>query len=86
MHLTGRIASHDHCLSGAAKEATVPRNLACDSCSAWSQCFNVRVLADSGFDSNAFIDGVNALGLHGVIGSRADRDVGEGQHLCNLRY
>ena len=52
----------------------------------WSQCFNVRVLADSGFDSNAFIDGVNALGLHGVIGSKANRDVGDGQHLYNLRY
>jgi hypothetical protein len=30
----------------------------------------VRVLADAGFDSNAFIDGVHALGLRGVIGSR----------------
>lgn len=52
----------------------------------WAQCFNVRVLADSGFDSNAFIDGVHQLGLHGVIGSKANRDVGEGQHLCDLRY
>jgi hypothetical protein len=52
----------------------------------WIERFTVRVLADSGFDSNAFIDGVNALGFHGVIGSRANRDVGEGQHLCNLRY
>ncbi len=52
----------------------------------WSQCFNVRVLADSGFDSSAFIDGVNALGLHGVIGSKANRDIGEGHHLYDLRY
>ena len=54
--------------------------------SSWLQPLNVRVLADSGFDSNASIDGVNALGLHGVIGSKANRDIGDGQHLYNLRY
>ena len=52
----------------------------------WGQCFNVRVLADSGFDSTAFIDGVNQLGIHGVIGARGNRDIGDGQHLYNLRY
>ena len=46
----------------------------------------MRVLADSGFDSNEFIDGVNQLGIHGVIGARGNRDIGEGQHLYNLRY
>ena len=36
-----------------------------------ARCLTVRVLADSGFDSDEFIDGVHNLGLHGVIGSRA---------------
>jgi len=52
----------------------------------WSQSFNVRVLADSGFDSSEFIDGVNQLGIHGVIGVRGNRDIGEGHHLYDLRY
>lgn len=51
----------------------------------WSERFTVRVLADSGFDSNAFIDGMHALGLHGVIGSRENRGIGQGKHLHDLR-
>ena len=50
----------------------------------WSERFNVRVLADSGFDSDEFIDGVHNLGLHGVIGSRANRVIGPGRHLSDL--
>jgi hypothetical protein len=33
----------------------------------WSERFTVRVLADSGFDSDEFIDGVHNLGLHGFL-------------------
>jgi Transposase DDE domain len=51
----------------------------------WPERFSVRVLADSGFDSNEFIDGVHTLGLHGVIGSRANRIIGEGRCLSDLR-
>ena len=50
----------------------------------WLERFTVRVLADSGFDSNEFIDGIDDLGLHGVIGSRANRSVGEGRCLSDL--
>ncbi len=45
----------------------------------------MRVLADSGFDTNAFIDGVRDLGLHGVICSRANRSIGDGCCLADLR-
>jgi hypothetical protein len=64
----------------------------------WCERFTVRVLADSGFDTNAFIDGVRDLGLHGflalqqhltglgrVIGSRANRSIGDGCCLADLR-
>jgi len=51
----------------------------------WLERFTVRVLADSGFDSDAFIDGVVDLGLHGVIGSRANRSIGDGRCLSDLR-
>lgn len=51
----------------------------------WLERFTVRVLADSGFDSDEFIDGVHNLGLHGVIGSRSDRLIGVDRHLCDLR-
>ena len=51
----------------------------------WPERFSVRVLADSGFDSNEFIDGVHDLGLHGVIGSRANRSIGDGRCLSDLR-
>ena len=51
----------------------------------WCERFTVRVLADSGFDSNEFIDGVHELGLHGVIGSRANRSIGGGRRLADLR-
>ena len=47
----------------------------------WSERFTVRVLADSGFDSDEFIDEVHNLGLHGVIGSRANRVIGPNKHL-----
>jgi IS4 transposase len=50
----------------------------------WLERFSVRVLADSGFDSDEFIDGVHNLGLHGVIGSRANRVIGSGRHLRDL--
>ena len=50
----------------------------------WSEHFTVRVLADSGFDSDEFIDGVNDMGLHGVIGSRANRLIGPGKHLSDV--
>ena len=51
----------------------------------WLERFTVRVLADSGFDANEFIDGVHRLGLHGVIGSRANRSIGGGRCLSDLR-
>ena len=51
----------------------------------WLERFTVRVLADSGFDSDAFIDGVQDLGLHGVIGSRVNRSIGGGRCLADLR-
>jgi hypothetical protein len=51
----------------------------------WHERFTVRVLADSGFDSDAFIDGVHDLGLHGVIGSRVNRCIGGGRCLADLR-
>jgi Transposase DDE domain len=51
----------------------------------WLERFTVRVLADSGFDSDAFIDGVHDLGLHGVIGSRVNRCIGGGRCLADLR-
>jgi hypothetical protein len=51
----------------------------------WCERFTVRVLADSGFDTNAFIDGVRDLGLHGVICSRANRSIGDGCCLADLR-
>ena len=50
----------------------------------WVERFTVRVLADSGFDSDEFIDGVSDMGLHGVIGSRANRLIGPGKHLSDL--
>jgi hypothetical protein len=50
----------------------------------WSERFTVRVLADSGFDSDEFIDGVHSLGFHGVIGSRSDRVIGPGKQLSDL--
>jgi hypothetical protein len=50
----------------------------------WSERFTVRVLADSGFDSDEFIDGVHNLGFHGVIGSRSDRVIGPGKQLSDL--
>jgi Transposase DDE domain len=51
----------------------------------WSERFTVRVLADSGFDSDEFIDGVHHLGLHGVIGARASRVIGPDKRLSDLR-
>lgn len=51
----------------------------------WHERFTVRVLADSGFDSNAFIDGVHRLGLHGVIGSREHRRTFDDVALRDLR-
>jgi hypothetical protein len=50
----------------------------------WSERFTVRVLADSGFDIDEFIDGVHNLGFHGVIGSRFDRVIGPGKQLSDL--
>ena len=50
----------------------------------WLERFTVRVLADSGFDSDEFIDGVHQLGLHGVIGSRGTRLIGSGKCLHDL--
>ena len=50
----------------------------------WSERFTMRVLADSGFDSDEFIDGVHNLGFHGVIGSRSDRVIGPGKQLSDL--
>jgi Transposase DDE domain len=71
------------------KNATTPAQLALRLLSNlpvwWSERFTVRVLADSGFDSGEFIDGVHSLGLHGVIGSRANRVIGFGKHLSDLR-
>jgi hypothetical protein len=70
------------------KDATSPAQLALRLLRCipafWCQRFDVRVLADSGFDSDDFIDGVHALGLHGVIGSRANRVIGPGKHLSDL--
>jgi hypothetical protein len=51
----------------------------------WLERFTVRVLADSGFDNDGFIDGVHDLGLHGVIGSRVNRSLGDGRCLADLR-
>jgi hypothetical protein len=50
----------------------------------WSERFIVRVLADSGFDSDEFIDGVHNLGFHRVIGSRSDRVIAPGKQLSDL--
>jgi Transposase DDE domain len=70
------------------KDTVTPAQLALRllSClpASWSERFTIRVLADSGFDSDEFIDGVHNLGLHGVIGSRANRVIGPGKHLSDL--
>lgn len=71
------------------KDTTSPAKLALRLLSRlpawWLERFTVRVLADSGFDSDEFIDGVHRLDLHGVIGSRANRSIGGGRCLADLR-
>ena len=44
----------------------------------------IHLLADGGFSSKAFIQGVIALGFAGFIGMRADRKTSTGQHLRDI--
>ena len=52
---------------------------------AWPGWFEVRVLADAGFGSNEFIEGVHRLGLHAVVGVSSDRVTSEGRAMSELR-
>lgn len=52
---------------------------------AWLGWFHVRVLADAGFGSNEFIEGVHGLGFHAVVGVSSDRVTSEGRAMSELR-
>ena len=52
---------------------------------AWSGWFEVRVLADAGFGSSEFIQGVHRLGFQAVVGVSSDRKTTDGRAVSELR-
>lgn len=46
--------------------------------------FRIRVLADNGFSSVAFLSKLKALGFEAVTGMRSDRKVQDGRHLRDV--